>query len=142
MGGLSNCNLKENDVGLLKLQYISLRDLIMAVPTKKGSSLNMKELEWCDPLQVKFKDELLKQAARAYLQPKGKKTVPKVRFFENVWKRLLSRNSSFMESSKDYLLDCVRTCVEFLRTQMVVVVERLKPCYLRLLPGLKRRQLS
>ncbi|KAI5077912.1 hypothetical protein GOP47_0007736 [Adiantum capillus-veneris] len=114
----------------LKLQYISLRDLMVAPPSTKRSSSQVKELKWCDPSQVNFKDELLKQAARAYLQPTGKKTIPKSHFFESFWKSFAVKNKSLMEAAKECVWDCTKACAAFLRDQVLALIQNFKPRHL------------
>eukprot|EP00250_Pteridium_aquilinum_P031555 c43821_g1_i1 orf=599-1102(+) len=120
-------NLAElNEFNSLKLQYISLRDLMVVSPTKRGV-LKVKEVEWCDPSQVKFKDELLKQAARAYLQPTGKITVPKAHFFEKCWKSFTAQNKSLVACAKEYVRIGAAACVNFLKAQGLGLIRRFKP---------------
>ncbi|MCO5608390.1 hypothetical protein L7F22_062599 [Adiantum nelumboides] len=132
-------NAEFNDFNSLKLQYISLRDLMVASPSKRGDSPQVKELEWCDPSQVNFKDELLKQAAKAYLQPTGKKTIPKVHFFESFWKSFAAKNKSLMEVAQEFVVDCTKACALFLRAQVLALIQQFKPRrlpFLRMAPRL------
>lgn len=133
VAGLPDSNAGLNALNSLKLQYISLRDLMVASPTKKGNYSQVKELEWCDPSQVKFKDELLKQAAKAYLQPTGKKTIPKVHFFERFWKSVAAKKNLIMEIAKEYVWDCTKACASFLRAQVLGLIQKFKTHHLTFL---------
>lgn len=129
VAGLQDSNASSlaelNELNSLKLQYISLRDLMMS-PTKHGSP-GTKDLEWCDLSQVKFKHELLKQAARAYLQPTGKKTTPKVHFFEKCWKSFTVKNKLLVASAKEYIRSQAAACMIFLKAQAIGLMQRFKP---------------
>lgn len=128
-------NLAElGELNSLKLQYTSLRDLIVVSPIKRGSR-RVKELEWCDLSQVKFKDKLLKQAARAYLQPIGKEATPETHFFAQCWKSFIAKNKSLVVSVKEYLQRHVEACVKFFRTQAFNLIQQFKPHYLGSLCG-------
>lgn len=127
-GNLSNL-AELGELNSLKLQYTSLRDLIVVSPTKRGSP-RVKELEWCDLSQVKFKDKLLKQAARAYLQPVGKEATPEMHFFAQCWKSFTTKNKSLVASVKEYLQSQAEACVRFFRAQAFSLIQRFKPHYL------------
>lgn len=100
----------------LKLQYTSLRDLIAESPTKRGSP-RVQESVWCDLSQMKFKDRLLKQAARAYLLPIGVETSQEMHFFARCWKSL-TNNKALGASIKESLKTQVQACADFFRTHV------------------------
>lgn len=108
---------EDGELNRWKLQYTSLRDLISVVPNKRGAaSPRVKEADWCDISQVKFKDRLLKQAARAYLQPIGLKSTPEIHFFTRCWENLSNVNTAVTATIKDYLHTQAKSCARFFRT--------------------------
>lgn len=118
----------------LKLQYTSLRDLISVSPTKRGSP-KLKELDWCDLSHVQFKDRLLKQAARAYLQPMGVEPTPEMSFLARCWERL-AIGKPLASSIKEYLVCPVDAGIGFLRTN---AYPRLSYAFGRLMQRIKPR---
>lgn len=98
--------------GLALQQYTSLKDLISANPGMWGSP----KPKMSDMLQIELKDELLKQAARAYLLPVAAETAPEVHFFTRCWKSFVAYQgmATIIISS---LLTHLHACIAFFREQ-------------------------
>lgn len=106
-----------------KLQYTSLRDLISVSPSMRGSP-KVNEVYWCDISQVKLKDSLLKQAARAYLQPTGMQTTPEIDFFARCWKGFTC-NTALAAGIRKYFHIQLEACVSFFRRHTSYAFDRL-----------------
>lgn len=105
------------ELNRLTLQYTSLRDLISVTSSaKRGGTPRVKEAHCYDITQVKFKNKLLKQAARAYLLPIGIETTAEVHFFARFWKSF-TNNKALAVSIKQYLQSQVQACVSFFKVQ-------------------------
>ena len=113
---------------LEKPEYTSLRDVIMASPTNSCHS-RLKDLEWCDLSDIAFKDKLLKQAAKAYLQPFGTtRPAPKttMHVLNDYWTYFNQKNKLLISSVRDYVENQLNVCFKFLRTQTFSFIEDFK----------------
>ncbi|KAH7299061.1 hypothetical protein KP509_25G071200 [Ceratopteris richardii] len=114
------------EVKPLQQQYTSLRDLIMESPTKRGS-VKGHEVEWCDVTELKFKDNLLKLAARAYLQPMYKESTPEAHFLLQCWMTFAARNRALIADIVESVQKQADACVKFLRSQAVTLMQWFMP---------------
>ncbi|KAI5069730.1 hypothetical protein GOP47_0016031 [Adiantum capillus-veneris] len=110
----------------LQQQYTSLRDLIVVSPTKRGL-VRGQDVEWCDVTELKFKDNLLKLAARAYLQPMGKQSTPEMHFIAQCWMTFMEKNKSLVAGIVESVQKQVDACVKFFRAQTFNMMQLFKP---------------
>ena len=135
---LSNASLSNFvelcELNSLKLQYTSLRDLITSSPTKGGSlATATTEMEWCNISNVNFKDNLLKLAARAYLQPTGKQETSETVFISRFWKSFSAKNRSLVGSIQVFFQQKAAACRHFFREYASRVMRTLNPLSLKFL---------
>ncbi|KAH7289124.1 hypothetical protein KP509_31G059200 [Ceratopteris richardii] len=118
----------EHDIELQPLQqhYTSLRDLMAVSPTKRGSTRG-HEVEWCDMSDLKFKDKLLKLAARAYLQPMGRASTPESHIIAQCWITFSARNKALVYGLIQYIEKQVDTCIKFFQAQAFNLMQLFRP---------------
>ncbi|MCO5586239.1 hypothetical protein L7F22_040178 [Adiantum nelumboides] len=117
---------QDDELKPLQQQYTSLRDLIVVSPTKRGV-VRGQDGEWCDVTDLKFKDNLLKLAARAYLQPTGKESTPEMHFVAQCWTTFMERNKSLLAGVVESLQKQMEACIKFFRAQTFTVMQFFKP---------------
>jgi hypothetical protein len=120
-----------------KLHYTSLCDLMPPSPSARGRcplTVATTDIEWCDISTVNFKDNLLKLAARAYLQPTGKQKASEIRFLNRIWKKFTStKNSSLIRTIPAFLQQKAMAFRHFLHLHVSGLLHRLNPLSLRFL---------
>eukprot|EP00249_Psilotum_nudum_P005835 c19266_g1_i1 orf=510-1043(+) len=120
------------DLNGLNLHYTSLRDLI--TPTQSKRSPRNGAADWLDLSHITFKNQLLKQAARAYLQPMVVESHQEKHFLARCWVELIN-GKPFLASVKDSVYQPVKGYITLFAKHVYsklsrvfeVAVERLRP---------------
>eukprot|EP01018_Ginkgo_biloba_P016754 Gb_28310 [translate_table: standard] len=94
----------------ITIKYTSLRDIMPSSPTSLGSP--RREPNWCSCTNISIKNPLVKQAARAYLQPMATESNKNGDFFMRCWTKLT--NEGFLSASiNEYVKTPIEACINF-----------------------------
>lgn len=101
--------------GMNGLRYTSLRDIMPCSPTSVGSP--RREGNWCSCTTISIKNNLVKHAACAYLQPMITESHNDDDFFVGCWS-MFTNDGSLFSSIKDFIRTPIDACTGFFRTRI------------------------
>lgn len=94
-------------------KYTSLRDILPLLPTTKGAATNPDRS--FDSANISIKNQLVKQAASAYLQSAAILASRDENFLESIWENA-SRSTTLHSIWHKYVVNPLKACIGFVVT--------------------------
>lgn len=119
--------------GMDGLKYTSLRDIMPSSPTSVGSP--RREGNWCSCTTISIKNDLVKHAACAYLQPMITESHNDDDFFVCCMS-IFTNNGSLFSSFKDYIRTSIDACIGFFTNRIFSNLSKSFGCFAGQLGGI------